>query len=96
MKAKEKKAWDELTKQSIDIVKHMKIKESAKPYKCYIVWGDYPDKEQAENLYCYAFRTEAELSAFLDGVDAADGWLGACVFDTPEDHKEWLKSNYNA
>jgi len=44
-----------------------------------IRWGSesaqaeiYPDEKSGD---CYSFKTEAELQAFLEGVDAASGYL---------------------
>ena len=57
-----------------------------KPYKCWIIWGEYitDGNEPIE----YAFATRKELIAFLDGVDAADGWLSGAAFMTKKDAME--------
>lgn len=39
-----------------------------------ILWGE--EQTRRENDPCtYSFKTEAELNAFLKGVDEASGWL---------------------
>ena len=38
-----------------------------------IRWGSQP--EEGDEPCAYEFDTKAELDAFLDGVDAAAGWL---------------------
>jgi hypothetical protein len=37
-----------------------------------ILWGKHPD--QADDIHEYRFKTDAEVMAFLDGVEAAIGW----------------------
>ncbi len=47
-----------------------------KPFKVRIIWGSEEYRKDAENNADeYAFATEVELAAFLEGVDAAVGFL---------------------
>ena len=66
-------------------------KKTKKKHSVMIVWGERVEEEQANSPYHYSFDTEAELVAFLQGVDAADGWLGATVFATDKEYEGWLK-----
>lgn len=59
------------------------------PFKVYVVWGgqdaskaanmqyeDKPDWSELENdPCCYEFATEDERDAFIQGCEAAEGWL---------------------
>jgi hypothetical protein len=36
----------------------------------------------------HTYDTEAELKAFKEGLDAADGWLEVSYYETPEEAKE--------
>jgi len=47
--------------------------EDSKPFKAKIRWGSDSSDDQEPSVYSYA--TQAELDAFLEGVDAANGWL---------------------
>ena len=47
---------------------------ATKPHKVSILWGkDLEDGQPAET---YEFGTKAELDAFMEGVEAYDGWMG--------------------
>lgn len=47
---------------------------SAEKRHCaYVIWGENPEDGEAPCVY--AFKTEDELLAFWDGVEAASGWL---------------------
>ena len=39
-----------------------------------ICWGEYPDPHNT-GAKTYAFDTQAELDAFMYGIDRAIGWL---------------------
>jgi hypothetical protein len=43
----------------------------------YVLWGSYPEPGAQPSRY--EFRTEAELVAFLFGVDLATGWMDATL-----------------
>jgi hypothetical protein len=45
-----------------------------KKYKVKIFWGTDPATNDGKPCH-YSFKTEAELDAFLLGVDEAAGWL---------------------
>lgn len=42
-------------------------------FKISILWGSAPEPE--DTPITYEFATKGELTAFLDGVEAASGWL---------------------
>lgn len=44
----------------------------SKTHRAVVVWGEEPT-----SYTTHEFKTKAELSAFWEGVNAADGWLGA-------------------
>ena len=46
-----------------------------------ILWGEMP--QPGDQPIKYEFRTDAELEAFQDGIDAMDGWMGYEVTDGP-------------
>lgn len=46
----------------------------SKKHEITILWGECPEPGQAAETY--RFDTEAELAAFLQGVEAMDGWMG--------------------
>jgi len=58
-------------------------------FSAHIVFGEEDSRRVAdgrfaemENSYVtYTYGTEAELQAFLDGVDAASGWMEHVVID---------------
>ena len=60
-----------------------------KPFKVWIRWGCANTQEEVyespRDANEYSFATEAELAAFMFGVNEADGWLEADVFDTKEE-----------
>ena len=45
-----------------------------KKYSVWILWGEDPQEDQ-EPLQ-YEFNTQAELDAFLMGIEEGDGWFG--------------------
>lgn len=47
-----------------------------KPFKVTIAWGG---EKQIESKY--SFATEAELTAFLYGVDESSGWMDYEILD---------------
>lgn len=52
-----------------------------------IGWGEAydPEKDDDENFIAtYSFKTPAERTAFLAGVDAAIGWMGYTIVPTKE------------
>lgn len=63
-----------------------KKKVESKTFKVWVVWGadstirDNPDCKPS----CYSFKTEAEQNAFMEGVDAATGWMESSVHFTEE------------
>lgn len=55
-----------------------------KTYRTAIVWG-----EQPTSITQREFKTHAELVAYLDGVEDAEGWHGSnCVEDVLHDSDE--------
>jgi hypothetical protein len=54
----------------------------------WIIWGSQP--EPGTRPTRYEFETHAELDAFLDGVEAASGWMEYRVQD---DDKPWPDPN---
>jgi len=62
-----------------------------KKFSVHIGWGETPEPGQ-ESME-YAFETEVELEAFLEGVNAADGWMDFAFFDGPQIYTgdgEWM------
>ena len=55
-------------------------------YKITILWGQCPEPHQEP--ITYKFETQAELNAFMLGVDEMDGWLGYEVIYSEEDLKD--------
>jgi hypothetical protein len=45
----------------------------ATPFAVTILWGESP--EDGQNAITYRFATEAELVAFKDGINEANGWF---------------------
>lgn len=43
------------------------------PHKVHILWGSC--LELGQKAITYEYETEAELAAFCQGVEAAEGWL---------------------
>ncbi len=54
---------------------------SDKQFKTWIFWGS--SKEPGDQPTEYAFDTQAELNAFFEGVNAAEGWLDWEEVDGP-------------
>ena len=52
------------------------------PFSVTIQWGAAP--ELGNDPITYRFATQAELDAFLQGVDAMDGWLGYTIIEPGE------------
>ena len=44
-----------------------------------ILWGECP--EPGDEPVTYEFDTGAELTAFMRGIEAAEGWLGYEIID---------------
>jgi len=44
-----------------------------------VLWGGHPEDDNPICEYCFA--TEAELTAFLLGAEAAEGWMGYTIID---------------
>lgn len=38
-----------------------------------ILWGESPEPD--DKPVTYTFNTKAELQAFIDGIEACDGWM---------------------
>ena len=64
--------------------------EVEKPFKVEIAWGSENESKYSENAeddsidWCeYSFETEAELHAFLLGVDESSGWMDYAQKETP-------------
>ena len=63
---------------------------AAKPFRVWIRWGadEYGNEPQL-----YEFATLPELNAFLQGVEAGDGWANWEQFDTEEEVQAWYKEH---
>jgi len=49
--------------------------------KVWVHWGEKATRRDSPNAICeYKFATEAEVTAFLFGINEANGWLGATVW----------------
>ena len=74
------------------------MKPKYKRYSCVIVWLEgsslEDDKLIAQDSNTYRFATKKELTAFLDGVDAAKGYIDSLVFATVKEYRRWLKENF--
>jgi hypothetical protein len=46
------------------------------PHSVRILWGSKSHQGDDDPIWEYRFATEAELTAFMLGVNAAEGWLG--------------------
>lgn len=51
------------------------------PFKVKIVWGSTESNYTEKQPCTYSFKTEEELTAFLDGVEEACGWMDYEVVD---------------
>lgn len=49
-----------------------------------IIWGSESWREENPTPCEYSFDTEAELNAFMEGVDAASGYMDYEVVDDSE------------
>ena len=56
-----------------------RFKTVKKPFSVNIRWGSDPDQDVVSH---YSFKTAAELSSFLDGVEESSGWMD---YDIVED-----------
>ena len=54
-----------------------------KEYSVRILWGSSP--EPGDKPVLYEFDTEAELTAFLEGVDESNGWMDYEVVEGREE-----------
>jgi hypothetical protein len=59
-------------------------------YETWIVWGSQRDPSDHPSHYSY--DTEALLSAFMDGVEEASGWMKYEQFDTEPEAVEHIKT----
>ena len=60
----------------------------AKPHWVDIEWGSETTREDNPDSAChYAFSTEAEMNAFLHGVEQACGWMDNCIVKASESYK---------
>ena len=62
-------------------------------YEVYFLFGDSPEFWTADNVQLFSFDTEKELEAFLNGIDAAIGYLDCQQFDNEKDAREFIQSN---
>jgi len=49
--------------------------QAQEKFSVWVLWGEDPQYNQCEPLQ-YKFNTQAELDAFLLGVEQCDGWWG--------------------
>jgi hypothetical protein len=83
------KEWYVLTFDGFTDEAGEEINGEVLPFKVWIRWGE--DSTQREtyatprDATLYEFSTQAELSAFLEGVDAMDGYLDYNSFQTKEE-----------
>lgn len=57
--------------------------EKGEEHSVSILWGQNPELDEREPQ-TYSFGTEAELDAFLEGVDAMDGWMDYQIVEEDE------------
>ena len=57
--------------------------------KVYVVWGECIDEDS--KVVAYEFATQAELDAFLQGVDAASGYLDYFASTDRQEADDYLK-----
>lgn len=57
-----------------------------KPFKVHILWGKHDEHEDDDRPVTYSFNTQAELDAFLYGVEEMDGWS---QYEVIEDLAAW-------
>jgi hypothetical protein len=53
-----------------------------KPYHITVLWGENPE---AQHEQTYKFRTQAELTAFREGIQEAQGWFDYEITYTDEE-----------
>ncbi len=62
------------------------------PHKVSILWGENP--EDGDAAVTYKFKTEAELNAFMLGVNEASGWGGLEIVKEGHVHREEKMFSY--
>jgi len=55
------------------VIENVRNQAETKPHKISILWGSVP--EDGQEAVTYEFHTKAEYDAFVEGVEAAEGWL---------------------
>lgn len=53
------------------------------PVSIMILWGESPETD--DRPVTYTFKTQAELTAFREGIAAGDGWMGHDIIYTDEE-----------
>lgn len=56
----------------------------------HIAWGEKPETD--DTPCTYEFNTEAELRAFLRGVDECDGWMNYATFTKLEEAQTYIEN----
>lgn len=70
----------------------MDTPENEKKFQTYIVFGEQVTSESIP--VHYAFYTQRELDAFLDGLDAAIGWFDYEIWDE-EDVRRFYATDFD-
>ena len=61
-------------------------------HRVVIIWGDDYELRTEGDPVVYEFSTQAELSAFMLGVDEAEGYAGYHQFDSVREARAWQKA----
>lgn len=65
-----------LSEQDVAVLIASTLGKTKKDFEVFIRWGRSSDHDEDEDeTHYYSFDTQAELNAFLNGVDEANGWL---------------------
>lgn len=69
-----------------------------KKHKVVVVWLEGSSIEDgklvAQDYNEYRFSTKVELTAFLDGVDAAKGYVDSLVFKNLKEYRGWVQEAF--
>ncbi len=66
------------------------MEPEAEGFQVWIVWGDEASRHVDPHLCHYVYDSQAELNAFLEGVEAASGYLDHEQFDSLSEFHEWV------
>lgn len=89
---------DDAIIESIRDVECLDDEEDEKPFRIYLVLGEKntissltQDGQLERPITEYAFATQAELQAFVEGIDAMEGYLESATFDSKQEALDYIK-----